>query len=845
ELWSYLEEISFIPKDQDERKVLIDQNPYYLRSKGLDEELSIYEFARAIIHLSKRRGFKSNRKDLAKEKKTKLTDALENLKEGLSESGSRTIGEFLYYKQKGVKEHKRSSVRFNYDEKETDKELIFPTRALIEDEFNQLFDTQAKYHRELTDKVREMLYDIIFYQRPLKAQTVGKCYFESDEFRASKASPAFQEFRLWQEINNLKLINKNTFDELELTAEQKIKLFNELSKVREKTFTAMRRSILGRDQAEQFEFNFEGRSRSGFKGNETNHLFRANKLLDFWEEINEDRKEEVVSLIINSELEDEEVKSRLLNMELPTLTEGQIEDLININFPDGYGRLSVRAIRNILPHLREGMIYSEACTAAGYNHSDDYTGEVFTDGDLPYYGAVLDKEVIELQRKTHDKDADDYGKINNPTVHIALNQLRQLVNALSKRYGAPEQIVIELAREIKHSEKKRKEIDDIIKKNTKENERIAEELDRLGIANNYDNRTLYKLWEELSSNPLERRCVYSGKQINVEDLFNIHNPKFEVEHILPKSRTFDDSFANKTISSREANRVKGERSPYEAFGSNSGEYSWDEILERAGNLPKNKRWRFQPNAMKRFDDESEVLARMLNDTRYMSRVAKKYMNFVSGKNNVWVVTGKLTSDLRRLWGFNSILSDDNIVDIKAKKERADHRHHAIDAFVIAMTSRSFVQRYSTTIKRSKDRFIEQLEKPYSDFSHESFRERVENIVVSYKPDQPNPHKLRSRNQTAGELTLDTTFNFYEEDENDSSRAWYTIRKPIADIKHKDVENIISDRFRDELTALSEGLSEKELTDKLTEWGKKNNVKKLKVKQRFSKKGMIPVLDQEG
>ena len=178
----------------------------------------------------------------------------------------------------------------------------------------------------------------------------------------------------------------------------------------------------------------------------------------------------------------------------------------------------------------------------------------------------------------------------------------------------------------------------------------------------------------------------------------------DVDHILPFSRTLDDGFANRTLCLKEKNRAKSNKSPWEAFGDTA---DWPAIAANLKNLPENKRWRFAPDAMERFEEQRGFLDRALVDTQYLSRVARAYLDTLYTKGgHVWVVPGRLTEMLRRHWGLNSLLPDR---DGAAKaKNRTDHRHHAIDAAVIAATDRSLVQRIAKAAGRDEAAGAEQV-----------------------------------------------------------------------------------------------------------------------------------------
>jgi CRISPR-associated endonuclease Csn1 len=826
----------FLPQEANARKQAFLKDPVKLRVAALDKQLPLSDIARAYIHLSKRRGFKSNRKLNSAERDTKLTEAINNLKENLKKYKARTLGEYLYLRNAEVKpdqQHKRRPTKFRYETVYDDEEKIFPTRDMVEHEFDLIWDTQAKDNPKLTDSLKQELKGIIFFQRPLKPQEVGKCTFEPGEKRCPKAYLLFQEFRIWQDINHMKLINTWDNTTRDLTKDERDTIFGLLSMKESITFKAIRKELLGKGVADEYRFNFETENKTKLQGNLTNAAFYKKNIPGVvWDDLIPQNQLKLVDIILDDSLSDE--AARLLIMDMVYSAE-VANELANISLQEGYCSLSVKALNKLLPYLREGHILADAQKLAGYAFGK-YNGEVFEDGKLPYYGELLKTATLPLQRITHDKDADEHGKINNPTVHIALNQLRKIVNALSVRFGTPAEICLELAREVKLGQKQNDEIRKTIGKNTKENERLAELLSEMGINNNSENRLKYKLWEELSSDPLNRCCVYCGKQITIKGLYgsDIH-----IEHILPKSRTYDDSVGNKTISHLSCNNDKGEKSPFEAFGNNPGSYIWQAVCERANSLPANKRWRFHKDAMDKFKDESEVLSRMLNDTRYMSRVAAEYMQYVSGRTVV-PVTGKLTEVLRRKWGMNQLLGDTD------QKERTDHRHHAIDAFVIAMTDRATVKRYADAVKRSKDRFLDDLPLPYESFNHAELQTKLNSIMVSFKPDQVNPVKLRSRSQTAGGLMEETAYGYVGVDPNNPKYALYAIRKPVSGLSSKDIEAVHDPVLKDRLLKLAVTCSDdKVFKTKLAGWIASHNIKKVKLIIKNNPDTMIPVRDKNG
>ena len=266
--------------------------------------------------------------------------------------------------------------------------------------------------------------------------------------------------------------------------------------------------------------------------------------------------------------------------------------------------------------------------ATGKPKVNEETGEIrMVLRHLPYYGKALQRHVSFGTNKREDPEEKRYGKIANPTVHIGLNQVRKVVNALIDRYGNPAEVVVELARDLKQSKKQREEIQREQTANEKRNKRISEDIAGiLGISPESVRRDDIKrwiLWEELSRDAADRRCPYSGEQISAEMLLS---DQVEVEHILPFSRTLDDGMNNKTVCIRLANRVKGNRTPYEARADFERQgWKYEDILRRAASMPnKRKAARFAEDGYKRWlHEDKDFIARAREATHgYLSRLAK-------------------------------------------------------------------------------------------------------------------------------------------------------------------------------------------------------------------------------
>lgn len=761
-----------MPADPVERKKLVSLDPYILRKRALDEPLPLAELGRAFFHLNQRRGFRSNRKvdKGADDESGKIRGAITATRGLLDREKARTVGEWLarrHEHREPVRARLRGvGAKATYD--------LYVDRDMIAQEFDSLWEKQKPHHpQELTDTAREEIRDILLYQRPLKPVRPGRCTFEPDDDRAPLALPSQQRWRIYQELNNLRVLNEG-FSETALTREQRDTIAADLLCGKKRSFDQIRRAL-----KLSVRFNLESEKRKELKGCATaNILGHKNRFGSAWHELPLARQDEIVEKLFATESEAE--LTAWLERECG-LSVDAARMVANANLPDGYGRVGRKALAKILPKLAEAVItYDTAVKAAGYaSHSDFYTGEIHD--SLPYYGLSLNRHVGFGTGDIGHSEEKRYGRIANPTVHIGLNQLRKLVNAIIEAYGRPDEIIVEVARELKLSYTKRREIEAEQAERQKQNDEFRNKLASLGLPDNAENVLRLRLWTELNPNdPADRRCPFTGEAISPTRLFS---PEIEIEHLLPFARSLDDSIANKTVSLRRANRDKGNNTPYEAFGHSPAGYDWTRILERAQSLPTNKRWRFAENAMERYlRDEKDFLARHLNDTAYLSRIAKEYLSAICPPARIWVTPGRLTAMLRAKWGLNSILSDIN------RKQRNDHRHHALDAVVIAVADRSLLKRVADAASRAHaaglERLLSDMPQPWNGF-RDAVASTIEHVVISHKPDHGHQDKLHN----------ETAYGFVEPpNENGVARVVHRIM--LADLKPGHLEADTEEGVRD-------------------------------------------------
>jgi CRISPR-associated endonuclease Csn1 len=734
-------EHGLFPKDETARKALETISPYGLRAKGLDEALKPEEFARALFHINQRRGFKSNRKTDKKDNDSgALKSAINQLHASLDPSGAdgkpRTVGEYLYRREQAG-QTVRARFRQQRVEKEDGKTRIdksydlYIDRAMIEAEFDALWSKQSALNpAQFNEKARTELKDCLLHQRPLKPVKPGRCTLLPEEERAPLALPSQQRFRIYQEVNHLYLLREGLKEEA-LTLEQRDLLVNALESSGKCSFTQIKK-LLGLGGAVQF--NFEDPKRQELKGNTTSAILSKKEHFgEAWFGFTPEMQDSIVMQLVTEENETRLV--RWLETEAG-VDEARAEAIALTALPEGYGSLSAKALARILPEMqREVITYDKAVLAAGFEHHSHInhaaTGEILP--ALPYYGEYLQRHVGFGTGNEKDAPEKRFGKIANPTVHIGLNQVRVVVNALIKRYGHPAEVIVEVARDLKQNQEQRKEDNERQAKNQKRNERLrAEAASILQIApervRHADIQKLI-LWEELSFDPADRRCPYSGVQISANMVLS---DQVEIEHILPFSQTLDDSLNNKTVAMRQANRIKGNRTPWDArLDFEAQGWSTTAMLDRAEQMPKNKRYRFGEDGYQRWlREDKDFLARALNDTRYLSRVAREYLSLICPQATR-VIPGQMTAMLRAKFGLNDILGLDG------EKNRNDHRHHAVDACVIAVTDQGMLQRFAqasaSARERQLNRLVDDMPLPWPSYRDHVAR-AVNHIWVSHKPD---------------------------------------------------------------------------------------------------------------
>lgn len=812
---------------------------YGLRDKALQEKISLQELGRVLYHLNQKRGYKSSRSDANLDKKdTEYVAEVKNRHNLIKEQGF-TIGQYFFYELQKNKYYKI-------------KQQVFPREAYIE-EFDAICKKQQQYHPSvltgpIVDEIRN---NIIYFQRKLKSQKglVSICEFEGKLVKdnitgkeifagprvAPNTSPLFQLCKIWETVNNISLKVKNPegskykWSDYILSPEQKRQVANYLNTHAKLTYAELLKIL---DLKKENSFASK-QIQKDLQGNLTyaaiHAIIKNEDLLRFdvkiitteektqlidkkTGEILEEREQQIVFKDIEKEplyqlwhtiysIKDlDECKSGLIKRF--SLREDEAEKLARIDFnKQGFGEKSNKAMRKIVPYLIHGYNYAQACSFAGYNHSNSLTKD-------EQQNVVTDSR-IELLAKN---------SLRQPVVEKILNQMINLINTLIEKYGKPDEVRVELARELKQSKEERNDADKQISMNKKLNDEISKRLSELNMPVTKRNIQKYKFifpargknWNQAQ---VLNQCIYCGETFNLTEAISGDN--FDIDHIVPKSLLFDDSQTNKVLVHRKCNANKTNTTAYDYIAA-KGDAALSDYLDRVDSwfkqgvvsYGKMQRLKVSHNEYlerKKKKKETEAdkklwenfIDRQLRETAYIARKARQLLKRIC--NNVHTTEGTVTAKLRNLWGWDDVLMNLQLPKHKAmgltrikewtseygnrkhqKEEiidwtkRNDHRHHAIDALVVACTKQGFIQRINTLnasdVRDEMKKEVEASKITYSErqtlleqylsgkkpFSTKQVEESASQILVSFKPGKRvatiSKLKAKGKNETKGVIT---------------------------------------------------------------------------------------------
>lgn len=642
---------------------------YTLRVKALDAPVSHTEFARILLHIAQRRGFRSNRKAETAKEDGELLAAVSKNRALMAEKGYRTVGEMLLQDPLYAASKRNKGGQY----------IATVGRDMVAEEVRAIFRAQRQLGQPFASEKLEARYlDILLSQRSFDEgpgegspyagsqieRMIGKCTLEDGEQRAAKATYSFEYFTLLQNVNHLRLLRGG--EGSPLTPAQREALIALAHKTKELNFSHIRRELAipadttfnavyykNTDDAEEAE------KKTKFSYLKAYHQMRTafNKLSkNHFDTLTRAQKNEL-GRVLSTYKTSAKIRAALLPA---GLSDAELDIAETLSFSK-FGHISVKACDKLIPFLEKGMKYDEACAAAGYD-----------------FKAHSGRERTQLLHPTPDDLAD----ITSPVVRRAVAQTVKVLNAIIRECGcSPTFINLELAREMAQDFTERNQAKKSMDDNRARNERLMERI-RTEYGKEHptgQDLVKLKLWEEQHG-----ECAYSQKHISIEHLFE---PDYaEVDHIIPYSISFDDGYKNKILVLAEENRNKGNRLPLQYLQGKRREdfIVWVENTIRS--TPKKQRLLKEKLTS---EDEKQFKERNLQDTKTMARFLLNYIgdhlafaDFAAGrKKHITAVNGAVTSYMRKRWGISKIRENGDL-------------HHAVDALVIACTTDGMIQQVS-------------------------------------------------------------------------------------------------------------------------------------------------------
>ncbi|HEX8517413.1 MAG TPA: type II CRISPR RNA-guided endonuclease Cas9 [Bacteroidia bacterium] len=796
-----------------------------LRSDAAAEntDISAEQLGRIFYMLNQKRGYKSARSEANQDKKdTEYVTEVKGRYAQLKDK-KQTLGQYFY---------DELLISDQNDKYFQVKKKVYPREAYIE-EFDAIIKVQKEKHSFLTNEVIASLRnEIIYYQRKLKSQKglVSVCEFEGfktpyvdkDSLKqkltftgpkvAPKTSPLFQLCKIWEIVNNISIKIK-TPEGSKYKWEDRIPSFEEKKKIVDYlwknsnlsfpklieildlnkehvyvnkqiskglqgniTYTEIQK-IIGDSEHLQFNINtIPSKHTSILVDKRTGEILTEEKSL----QLNPNLEKEPLYQIwhtIYSIKDLEECRSALIKrFQLDNET---AEKLSKIDFnKQAFSNKSNKAMRKILPYLMNGFDYSQSCRLAGYNHSNSLTEKE--------KASRITDERLELLSKN---------SLRQPVVEKILNQMINVVNAILEKYGKPDEIRVELARELKQSKDERNDTDIQNGLNKKLNDEISIRLKELGLPTTKRYIQKYKFIfpsrdKKLKEAQVSNQCIYCGELFNLTEALS--GDDFDVDHIVPKSLLFDDSQTNKVLVHRICNSNKNNQTAYDYILKKNGAKGLNIYLDRVddwfkrGIISYNKMQRlkvsfeeYTERKKQKKETESDkklwenFIDRQLRETQYISRKSIEILQKIC--NNVTTTEGSVTAKLRDLWGWDDVIMNLQLPKYKGtgqttvkewtsdhgkrkheKEEiinwgkRDDHRHHAIDALVIACTKPGFRQRINTLnaseVRDEMNKKVEEAAIVYNEkltllekylvtqkpFSTGDVEKEIDKILISFK-----------------------------------------------------------------------------------------------------------------
>ena len=754
-------------------------SPVALRAKASRMEVSKQELAEAILHIAKHRGKPDMRRRPSSDDDAKETgmvnEGIKTLKSEIERLQFGTYGQYLRWREKkGLSTRIKPRSKANAKGEEYP---FYPSREMLMEEFDAIWARQREATPEaphLTEALQSQLRDEVFFQRDVTFPPPGDCPYNPDEPRLAKASRLFQERRIYEAANHLRFHDRfgNSMPYDVRMRDQVVEALmggHSLKPSDIKTLLGMPRTA---------KVNYEaGEVPREIEGNPIDPAFETAGIGGEWAALSGVDQDAVLATMVKAP------NVQWLREQLAPYfpAPDALESALSVSLPKGHGRMGVSATRATLDVLKREFVPARVAEdRAGLSHAMTPDGEIHE--RLPYYGKLLEAHTVKptwesCYRRgtdtppTTNENERRYGRIPNPVVHVAMNQLRRVVNEVISTYSRPLRIHVELARDLQRSQEDRDEIAERNEKRGRENATIREKLTKLGMAGSRPNVQRYRLWQEQ-----QFQCIYTGEAIRESRLFS---EDVDIDHVIPRALlgygvTINaiDSMNNRVVCLRRANADKGNKTPHEAFSASADGYDWGAIMRRVKVTGGSKERRFLANARDEFTREDDHRARDGTDTAYIARITRQYLSCLYGdQNHVMAVSSHVTSLLRGKWGLNSVLGNGEA----GYKSRDDHRHHYVDALVAACVNNSVIQSIHTESKRCSHQglgdFVKKIDPPFGE--GKAFRSAVKASLDGVRTARKTDHAI------GGQMHEDTLYGI-ESGPDEQGRYITVQRKELRD-----------------------------------------------------------------
>ena len=759
---------AFFIGEKGKKRSGFHKNIYALRAKAQSEKVEKNELFACIYHIAKHRGYRSgpvvesgaesSEENQAQKDEQKIKSAILKTRDGSGTFSQKILALSA--------QNNANAAQQRYRNREGCI-LAMADKEMIEADARAILRAQGEFYPEITsDFVREIIGLINKKKTPFTPEMLeemrGKCTHEKDEFRAPKHSLTAVLSDFLQKINNLELIFGEDSQEdsrrliaqkpqdlgvfMAGSAEAFLKAAVEKFLISCKITPRQLREILKihAPQLESFEFK-------GFAGDKKDSpIYESKKLKIILEALSlrgmdailaaRERVEEVIEVLF-AHKDWEECREKLGNLKMgeaePGLGEAAMAKLFLAKIAKTK-HLSLKALRNIEPFLMKGHCYATACEMAGYKENSER-----------FLRLPLMKQAEDLGLKTP----------NNPQVRKIANQTIKLINELISHKIRFDRVHIELAREVMTKKEKSK----AEKQRDENKERKAQVVKNLG--DEYETNDVKMMRGRLYLQQ-DFQCLYCGAVVRREDLLGEH---YQIDHIRPLSRVFDDSFNNKVLVCAKCNQEKADRLPLEYLEGEKAE-DFKYRVERNAKLSKAKK----RNLLALTIDEEKEDSRILNDTRYAARFIKNYiekhLDFeqfspkdslprsrgAANPSRVMVRNGSHTHILRNIWHIGEEKSADEYESLRRyKKDRRIHTHHAEDAIIIAFSEENFVQKMSQIAKTCESSDPREKQDEFMRKAHATAPLNAMNAAVSAAVAGIFPSKMATRLKKYGQIHEET------------------------------------------------------------------------------------------